>query len=104
MKWRTADGRDIDLLELTHQHASNIIWFYRLLFDTEHRVIHNLINTKFNGVILDFKPLPIPNELRDLYNNGNITSNGHIVMRVGLNKTAFVGSVTHIPNWQELIK
>ena len=66
MKWRTADGRDIELNALTHQHASNIIWFYDIFFKTDHKVIRKVINDKFNGVVLDFKPLPIPNEIRDL--------------------------------------
>jgi len=61
MKWRTADGRDIELNEITHQHASNIIWFYDIFLKTDHKLIRQLINDKFNGVVFDFKTLPIPN-------------------------------------------
>ena len=103
-KWRTADGRDISLDEMTHQHASNIIWFYDIFYKLNHKVIRQLINEKFNGVVLGFKPLPITDELRNLYKMGMITSNGDIVKRFGKSTYGFIGSVTHIPNWKELIK
>lgn len=103
-KWRTADGRDISLDEMTHQHASNIIWFYDIFLKVDHKVIRRLINEKFNGVVLPFKPLPIPNELSDMYKLGLITSNGDIIKKISWNKFYIIGSVTHIPNWRELIK
>ena len=103
-KWKTADGRVISLDEMTHQHASNIIWFYDIFLKVDHKIIRQLINEKFNGVVLGFKPLPITDELRDLYKMGLITSNGDIIKKISWNKTALIGSVTHIPNWKELIK
>ena len=103
-KWRTADGREISLDEITHQHASNIIWFYELLCGKEHYLIRTLINEKFNGVVLDFEPLPIEGEIKALYQKGLITHNGVIIKRIEHNKYAIVGSVTHIPNWKKLIK
>ncbi len=106
MKWRTADGREIELNDLTHQHASNIIWFYELLCNKDHYLIRTLINEKFNGVVLDFKPLPIEGEIKALHEGGFITRNGQIVKRIwgGTKKYALVGSVTHIPNWFKMIK
>ena len=104
MKWRTADGRDIELDQLTHQHASNIIWFYDLLLNKEHHLIRTLINEKFGGVVLDFKPLPIEGEIKALHQEGLILRNGGIIKKIGLNKFALIGSVNHIPNWEKMIK
>ena len=98
--WRTADGRDIPLNEISHQHASNIIWYYDLLCDQDHTIIRKLINDKFEGIILEFKPLPIPHEILDLHKKGLITAKGDIMNKYH----NVIGSVTHIPNWQELIK
>jgi hypothetical protein len=62
------------------------------------------LNLRFDGRLLNFKPLPIENELRNLKKLGYITANGDIIQSISFNKHRLIGSVTHIPNWQELIK
>jgi len=102
--WNTATGRKIPFNDLDHQHLSNIIWFYELLHNYEFKEMRDLLNQRFDGVLLDFKPLPIPNELRALHLKGMLTNNGLIIKRIGFNKYAVVGSVTHIEGWYEMIK
>lgn len=99
-KWRTGTGKEIPMDEIDHQHLSNIIWFYKLLVEREpHKLINHLFVTKFKCHQLPFKPLPIPNELADLYRKGYLKDDGRIVY-----SNSVIGDVLHIPNWKELIE
>jgi hypothetical protein len=103
--WHTATGENIPFDKLDHQHLSNIIWYYRLLFNHEHKIMINLLNERFEFKLLDFKPLPIQGEIRALHLKGLILNNGDIIMSIGgFEKYAVVGSVTHIENWKDLTK
>jgi hypothetical protein len=103
-KWVTADNKVILFSELSHQHVSNIIWYFELLFNHNHQEMRRQLNLRFDGYLLKFKPLPIENELRNLKKLGYITANGDIIQSISFNTHRLIGSVTHIPNWQELIK
>ncbi|MFA5366676.1 MAG: hypothetical protein WC333_02230 [Dehalococcoidia bacterium] len=61
--WRTWDNRLIVMENLSHQHLSNIYYYvtYTLpeMYDQSTRdEVTRLIETKFGGVILPYKPHP----------------------------------------------
>jgi len=78
MKWRTFYGYDLPINELSHQHLSNIIWYYKLIlnynFDINHE-IYNELNNRFGGICLPYKPLhSFVFEINRLFELGYITN------------------------------
>lgn len=58
MKWRTADGRTVDLTKTDHQHISNIFHFNRIM-NNPYKIrvrIMDIILEHFGGKVLDYKP------------------------------------------------
>ena len=58
--WETLDGRFIAPSKMSHSHLSNIIWFFRVFFSKQAKVIHPSIeaelNSRFNGILLPYMP------------------------------------------------
>lgn len=95
-EWTSAYGIKTPINELDHQHLSNIIW-YGKVFNSFTKLITlalmDQIDERFNGVLLPWKPLPIPFEvstlrgMRMIDENDNIVYNGEII-----------GDIKHITN------
>jgi len=51
------------------------------------------LTRRFNGLRLEWKPLPIPNEIETLRKMGLINSNGDIIF-----KGCKIGTINHIGN------
>ena len=61
MAYTSFNGRKTNLDEMDHQHLSNIYWFNRILnnvLPNRLTLITNITNTKFEGVILPYRPHP----------------------------------------------
>lgn len=93
--WTTANGKKIPLSELTHQHISNILWFFEILHGVTHPIIDKELHDRFNGERLLWRPLPISGEIAWLRRNGYIVGS-RIIKRIGLNKHVLIGEIGHI--------
>ena len=98
-KWTNALGETKKFSELDHQHLSNIIWFYEVFFDCNQYnfglYLANLeLHKRFNNKKLDWKPLPISNEVNWIKNSFDVDLNGNI-----WHKNECIGSLSHIENW-----
>ena len=97
--WYTFDGRFVSFDEVTHQHISNAIWFNEVFNnrtksnDKFMRQVDWALTRRFNGLRLEWKPLPIPQEIETLRARGLINSNGDIIFKG--NK---IGTINHIQN------
>jgi hypothetical protein len=84
--WLTWDRRLIAVEQLSHQHLSNIYYYvtYTLpeLYPQETRdEITRLIETRFNGIILPYKPHPdFKEEKLYLKHKGFLKENNEIVI------------------------
>ena len=54
--WTTFNGRTIPVENLDHQHLSNIYWYHKLVFNTEHLWVLDIIRERFNGQPLPYSP------------------------------------------------
>lgn len=104
--WTTALGQKIPVSQISHQHLSNIIWFHHFFNgwvrsnSREMSIMWDRIDKEFDGVLLTWKPLPIPEEVAWIHRTGNLDEDGNIWFFA---KSKIIGSVSHIPNWKELI-
>lgn len=101
--WTTAAGEKIHIHDLDHQHLSNILWFLEIFWDlnscnsSSHRTLKLELDSRFGGNRLDWKPLPIPGEVRKIKelclvdNSGRIWKHGKCI-----------GTVSHIESWRNL--
>lgn len=82
--WITFDRRIISVEDMTHQHVSNIYYFvnYTMSYAYSQSLkneIKEIINTRFNGVILPYRPVPIfVQEIKLLKNLGYLKENNQI--------------------------
>lgn len=76
MEWGTFYGRSVDSSQLSHQHLSNIIWYFRVLLNSEpHTQIFIELNTRFGGIQLPYKPMHSFNwEIDKLFSKGYIAN------------------------------
>lgn len=60
IKWRTYDGRELYIHDMTHDHVSSLYYFIRYISTRQHAAvkeeIDRVINEKFHGVILPYRP------------------------------------------------
>jgi len=69
--WTTFNGREIETNELKHQHLSNIYWYHKLVFNTEHLWALDLIHQRYNGQLLPYSPhVDNTHEIQALEQNG----------------------------------
>ena len=55
--WKTFDGKVLKYDELDHQHLSNIYWYNMICLNNKPLNIVNIINNRFYGEILPYKPM-----------------------------------------------
>ena len=100
--WYTFDDRFVTFDEVTHQHISNAIWFNKVfnnrtkLNDKFMAQVDWTLTRRFNGELLPWKPLPIPNEIKTLREMGLIDSNGDIIF-----EGVKIGTINHIDDEQK---
>ena len=70
--WETYDGRSIPISQLDDQHLSNCFWFSTVMWETPHYKIIEEVEKRFGGKPLEWKPLPVPNEINWLRSLGMI--------------------------------
>ena len=110
--WCNAFGEVTPISKIGHQHLSNILWYNEVLFgisrynDTGHFQLGLELSKRFLDHRLEWKPLPIPGELKELQRQGLITTSGRILgnKNTPLFEGKIIGCLNHIPNWEELIK
>jgi hypothetical protein len=73
--WRTFYNHDIFISELSHQHLSNILWYYELInVGPVSPLIQTEIDNRFGGIRLPYYPLhSFRYEVNFLYNRGYIS-------------------------------
>jgi hypothetical protein len=97
--WYAFDGRFVTFDEVSHQHISNAIWFNEVFNnrtksnDKFMRQVDWALTRRFNGFRLEWRPLPIPNEIETLRKMGLINSDGDIIF-----KGCKIGTINHIGN------
>lgn len=96
LSWTNTYGKKRKISKLSHQHLSNILWYHEILVPGSSHLFkhieHQLI-LRFDGQRLEWKPLPIPDEIETLYRMGLIDDQKNI-----LYKGRKVGSIKHIKN------
>jgi hypothetical protein len=69
--WTTFNKREIPVVELDHQHLSNIYWFHLLIHKEKLDWAMDEIRTRFNGQLLEYKPhIDYAHELENLESAG----------------------------------
>lgn len=76
LEWGTFYGDRIPLSKISHQHLSNILWYYELVVDgikvTPH--IQAELENRFGGIRLPYSPLlSFPEEIKALVEKGYTT-------------------------------
>lgn len=119
--WTTGLGEKKKFTEIDQQHLSNILWFneffcnrnryndtviFELGLELHRRFDKGNLDSKLEPVSprLPWKPLPIPNEIRDLKLAGAIDSDGNIIGNRWnlLFEGKIIGSINHIENWKSI--
>lgn len=82
--WTTVDRRTILKDDITHEHLSNIYYYVRFFYpelypDWTRREVCDLLDTKFNGEILPYKPF-WDYEIARIKSKGWVMENGDIVI------------------------
>lgn len=73
-KWRTFYGQTMDISQLSHQHMSNIMHFFRLIWDEEIQAIKDELDNRFGGIVLPYHPcVAFVEEIRLLTKKGYTT-------------------------------
>ena len=75
LEWGTFHGTKILFNELSHQHISNITYYFKLVLNMKpHPDIYKEIEDRFGGIILPYKPLlSFPYEINALKRKGYTT-------------------------------
>jgi hypothetical protein len=73
--WGTFYGRQTPISQISHQHLSNILWYYELVTNLAVTpLIQAEIDERFGGIRLPYKPLhSFTYEIDALYDMGYIT-------------------------------
>jgi hypothetical protein len=100
--WTNALGIKTKLSEMSQEHLSNIIWFNQIFHNdrrsTQHAIIIAELESRYGGILLPWKPLPIPNEIDWIRELGLITSDGNILGNRNTPgyENLVIGSINHI--------
>lgn len=76
MQWTTFYNRSIDINKLSHQHLSNILWYFKLVLERRASPeVEAELYTRFGGIQLPYSPLLSFNyEIDTLMKKGYITN------------------------------
>lgn len=76
MKWTTFYDSTIESSNLSHQHLSNIFWYFELVLKMEKPLeLLNELDIRFGGIRLPYKPMiSYTYEINSLLKNGYITN------------------------------
>lgn len=97
--WIPALGTKTYLRDLDHQYLSNIIWFNRVFNNWDssdfwrmsREAIHLELETRFDNVLLLWKPLPVPKEINWIKAYCTIDYENNIIWRGEI-----IGSLSHL--------
>jgi hypothetical protein len=110
--WTTFDGVSKKINEIDNQHLSNILWFNEVFHNrnryncsVQFQLGVELAARMKNESRLDWKPLPIPDEIKSLVEMGLVRENGDIMGNAAttINAGKKIGAITHIENWQSFL-
>jgi hypothetical protein len=76
LEWGTFYGGRIPLSKISHQHLSNILWYYELVVDSIKVTPHIQVELekRFGGIRLPYNPLlSFPEEIKALVEKGYTT-------------------------------
>lgn len=83
-EWGTFYGTKMRVSEISHQHLSNILWYYKLVVKskpTQH--IQSELEKRFGGILLPYSPLlSFPEEIQALVNQGYTTGHPNADIKV----------------------
>lgn len=86
MKWRTFEGRIVNMADMEHQHLSNIYYFINYIVpelygDRIRLEVMDWLNFRFAGMILSYQPRPdFKAEIDLLRSKGFLKSNNTIIV------------------------
>jgi len=103
--WTNAFGKRRKMVNLSKQHLSNIYWYIRVFFheypieSKTIEMVKYILDYKFDGKILPWKPLPIPNEVANIKSGRYCTVNdkGDIIYN-----NEVIGTLKHISGWETI--
>lgn len=74
--WTTFYGNEILFSQLSHQHLSNILWYYEIIInEAPTPYIRAELDKRFGGIILPYSPLhSFTQEIDKLLSMGHITN------------------------------
>jgi len=92
--WTTFYGKSIKVSELSHQHLSNILYYFDLVLDMGNlQPIRKELNKRFGGIQLPYHPMiSFINEIKELVRKGYTTGepNADIIV-----KTKWIGKIKY---------
>ena len=97
--WTNYYGKTQAVNEIESQHLCNIYWFSIVFWGSVPKEIIYELKQRFGInylMIIQWKPLPIPNEIRNIKMTCKIESDGSIYF-----KDEKIGSLSHIPEWDK---
>ena len=95
-KWCTYDGRKIPISKLDDQHLCNCYWFSKVMWGDPHYKVVEEVEKRFGKKPLQWKPLPVPNEINWLREKGLI--DGEDIILDGKK----IGTISHINPMQQI--
>ncbi len=92
--WGTFYGRVMKVSELSHQHLSNILYYFELILETDQPFhIRHEINVRFGGIQLPYKPLiSFKEEINELVRKGYTTGEINAPIKV---RGQWVGEISY---------
>ena len=75
--WNTFYGAKMPIESLSHQHLSNILWYYEIVIKNPLRVqdVQDVITHKYGGLRLPYRPMiSFTQEITYLFIHGHISS------------------------------
>lgn len=75
--WKTFYGANMSIDRLSHQHLSNILWYYEIVVNNPLDVqnIQDIITNRYGGIRLPYRPMiSFTQEINYLFIHGHITN------------------------------
>ena len=92
--WGTFYGKTIKISELSHQHLSNILYYFDLVLDIgDLYPIRKELNNRFGGIQLPYQPMiSFVQEIKELVRKGYTTGEPNSDIIVNIN---WIGSIKY---------
>ena len=101
-KWKTFDGKNVNLSTIDHQHLSNCFWYAKIIKGSTEDDLHHIsaeLTRRFNSELLPYRPnIAFEAEISELIKIGCIQCTENSAFRTIVYKGKIVGEI-----WSKII-